>query len=356
MMENTLKNRVKKRLFKFGRKNRICSYLVLPALFVSMFFFHVLDYMKGNGKRFAMLAMMFCLFTVYSSFSFPLFITSNVGDGMGIFDLELQKDVFLANQPELDMAEVALMEDEDIWGSLSEGSLDHQYIDGTQMEALKDGADGEGLGQPGGIRKEPEDGVKISEAFSKDDWRLILINKQHSIPDDYDFPKGNIKTLKGILQCDARILDDYNAMLSAAEEDGVFLKPCSPYRDFERQQELFNEKMTSYMKQGFSYIESFQLSSRRVTVPGASEHQLGLALDIVCTSHQDLDEAFADTDAGIWLAQNGYKYGFILRYPKEKEYITGIKYEPWHFRYVGIEAATVITERGLTLEEFWEEL
>ncbi len=110
------------------------------------------------------------------------------------------------------------------------------------------------------------------------------------------------------------------------------------------------------MKQGFSYIESFQLSSRRVTVPGASEHQLGLALDIVCTSHQDLDEAFADTDAGIWLAQNSYKYGFILRYPKEKEYITGIKYEPWHFRYVGIEAATVITERGLTLEEFWEEL
>lgn len=356
MMENTWKDRVKKRLFKFGRKNRICSYLVLPALFVSMFFFHVLDYIKGNGKRFAMLAMIFCLFTVYSSFSFPLFITSNAGDGMGMFDLKLQEDIFLANQPELDMAEVARIEDEDIWGSLSEGSLDHQYIDGAQMEALKDGADGEGLGQPGEIRKEPEDGVKISEAFSKDDWRLILINKQHSIPDDYDFPKGNIKTLKGILQCDARILDDYNDMLEAAEKDKVYLTPCSPYRDLERQQELFDERMTSYMKQGFSYIESFQLSSRRVTVPGASEHQLGLALDIVCTSHRELDEAFADTDTGIWLAQNSYKYGFILRYPKEKEYITGIKYEPWHFRYVGIEAATVITERGLTLEEFWEEL
>ena len=107
MMENTLKDRVKKRLFKFGRKNRICSYLVLPALFVSMFFFHVIDYIKGNGKRFAMLAMMFCLFTVYSSFSFPLFITSNAGNGMGMFDLELQENVFLANQPELDMAEAA---------------------------------------------------------------------------------------------------------------------------------------------------------------------------------------------------------------------------------------------------------
>lgn len=356
MMENTWKDRVKKRLFKFGRKNRICSYLVLPALFFSMFFFHVLDYIKGNGKRFAMLAMMLCLFTVYSSFSFPLFITSHTGDGMGMFDLELHEDVFLANQPELDMSEVALIEDEDILGSLSEGGLDHQYIDGAQAEASKDAAGREGQGQPNGKRGESEDGVKISEAFSKDDWKLILINKQHSIPDDYDFPKGNIKTLKGMLQCDARILDDYTDMLEAAEKDNVHLKPCSPYRDLERQQELFNQKMTYFMGLGVSYIEAFQLSSRTVTVPGASEHQLGLALDIVCDTHQRLTEDFADTEAGKWLAQNSYKYGFILRYPKEKEYITGIKYEPWHFRYVGIEAATVITERGLTLEEFWEEL
>ncbi|MCH5341697.1 MAG: M15 family metallopeptidase, partial [Acetatifactor sp.] len=70
----------------------------------------------------------------------------------------------------------------------------------------------------------------------------------------------------------------------------------------------------------------------------------------------NLTESFADTDAGKWLAENGYKYGFILRYPKGKEYITGIEFEPWHFRYVGVDAATVITERGITLEEFWEEL
>lgn len=342
MMKKTLKERVKQRLFKFGRKNRICSYLVLPALFFSMFFFHVLDYIRGNGKRFAMLAMMFCLFTVYSSFSFPLFITSNAENSMGMFDLELPEDVFLASQPELDMSEVALIKDEDILGS-----LDYPYVDGTQTDALKDVP---------GRKGQQEYEIKISEIFSKDDWKLILINKQHSIPDDYDFPKGNIKTLKGTLQCDARILDDYNNMLEAAAKDNIYLKPCSPYRDYERQQELFNEKMTFYMRRGGSYIEAFQLSSRSVTVPGASEHQLGLALDIVCSTHQDLDEAFADTDAGKWLAKNAYKYGFILRYPKEKEYITCIKYEPWHFRYVGIEAATVITERGLTLEEFWEEL
>lgn len=352
-MKKTMLERVKQQLFKFGRKNKICSYLIIPILFICVFFFHALYYVRGNGKRFAMLAMMFCLFTVYSSFSFPLFITSNMGDGIGTIDFEMHDDIFLASEPDLDMSEAASIEDEDIWDSLSyEGA--HAYLDKEQIEASKNTY---AKGQEGLSETDlPEDDFKISENFSKDDWQLILINKQHFIPDDYTFPKGNIKTLNGIKQCDARILDDYNAMLSAAEEDGVFLKACSPYRDLARQQELFDEKMTYYMRQGFSYVESFQLSSRRVTYPSASEHELGLALDIVCIAHQDLDEAFADTEAGKWLAKNSYKYGFILRYPKEKEYITGIKYEPWHFRYVGVEAATVITERGITLEEFWEEL
>ena len=88
-------------------------------------------------------------------------------------------------------------------------------------------------------------------------------------------------------------------------------------------------------------------------MPGASEHQIGLALDIVTDSYRELNEGFAETAAGKWLAENSYKYGFILRYPLGKEYITGIEYEPWHFRYVGVEAATVITEQGITLEELW---
>ncbi|MCM1186256.1 MAG: M15 family metallopeptidase [Lachnoclostridium sp.] len=352
MNEKTLKERVKKRLFKFGRKNRICSYLVIPVLFVSMFFFHVLYYIRGNGKRFAMLAMMFCLFTVYSSFSFPLFISSDNGDGIGSLDLEMHDDIFLASEPKLDISEAESIVDEDILESFSE-EFDHAYLNEEQMRALEEEQNRE---QGESAAKRPEDDLKISENFSKDDWRLILVNKQHSIPDDYTFPKENIKTLNGIKQCDSRILDDYNDMLEAAAKEGLYLKPCSSYRDLEYQQVLIDQHMVSYMKQGFSYVEAFQLSSRRVQVPGSSEHQLGLALDIVCDTHHDLTEDFEDTKEGIWLAKNSYKYGFILRYPKEKEYITGVKYEPWHFRYVGIEAATVITENDMTLEEFWEEL
>jgi D-alanyl-D-alanine carboxypeptidase len=103
-------------------------------------------------------------------------------------------------------------------------------------------------------------------------------------------------------------------------------------------------------------MEAYKLTARAVTVPDASEHQIGLALDIVCDTYSGLDEGFGDTAAGKWLAANSYKYGFILRYPKDKEYITCIEYEPWHFRYVGVDAATVITDREITLEEFWEEL
>ena len=88
-------------------------------------------------------------------------------------------------------------------------------------------------------------------------------------------------------------------------------------------------------------MEAYQLSSQAVTVPGASEHQIGLALDIVCNSYMSLDEGFGDTKAGKWLAANSCRFGFILRYPKGKEDITGIEYEPWHFRYVGKTAAPV---------------
>ena len=192
--------------------------------------------------------------------------------------------------------------------------------------------------------------------FSRDDWRLVLINKQHSIPEDYEVVLGRIDTLKGTMYCDERIIDDYLDMLRAAQNDGVELAITSPYRDTARQEYLFNRKITAYMRKGLSYMEAFQLASQAVTVPGASEHQIGLALDIVTPTYRELREGFADTDAGKWLAENSYRYGFILRYPKGKEYVTGIEYEPWHFRYVGVEAATEITRRGITLEELWEEL
>ena len=157
------------------------------------------------------------------------------------------------------------------------------------------------------------------------------------------------------MHCDERIIDDLLAMIQAAKDDGVSLQIISPYRDLKYQENLFNRKVTYYMNEGLSYMEAYQLASQAVTVPNASEHQLGLALDIVTDTYTKLKEEFEDTEAGKWLAANSYRYGFILRYPKGKEDITCIEYEPWHFRYVGVEAATLITEQGITLEEFWEE-
>ena len=190
------------------------------------------------------------------------------------------------------------------------------------------------------------------DTFTSDNWRLVLVNKQNSIPEDYTF---QVDKIQGRMQCDERILDDLLDMLYAAKEDGVSLLICSSYRDLEYQQMLFDRKIRRYMNRGMSYLEAYQLSSQAVTVPGTSEHEIGLALDIVCNSYQSLDAGFGDTKAGKWLAANCSRYGFVLRYPEGKEKITGIEYEPWHFRYVGKAAAPVMTEQGITLEEFWEE-
>lgn len=190
-------------------------------------------------------------------------------------------------------------------------------------------------------------------SFDKTDWKLILVNKEHPIPEDYTF---ELATISGSMECDARILDPLNEMFEAAALDGVNLVVCSPYRENSRQEYLFARKMKGYLNSGYSYIEAFKESSAVVTVPGSSEHQIGLSLDIISDNYYKLDENFGGTDAGIWLMKNAYKYGFILRYPKGKDYITGIIYEPWHYRYVGVDAATVIYEKNITLEEFIESL
>lgn len=191
-------------------------------------------------------------------------------------------------------------------------------------------------------------------AFSKDDWNLILINKLHRIPEDYTFEKGYVETSKGWMSCDARIADDLADMLSAAKEEGITLVIISPYRSLARQKSLFNQKLRRYMNQGESYLSSYYRTAQAVTIPGSSEHQIGLAMDITSDSYTYLDEKFAETDEGKWLKDHCSEYGFILRYPLGKEDITGIEYEPWHFRYVGKEAAEYMTKEKLCLEEFLE--
>ena len=318
-----------------------------------MFLFHAAAYVGKNGKRLAILPMILLLFAVYSSFSFPLFLSEETTDnGLNPISEDAQ-DIVLAEQVEIDLDSIELLDDDDV---MPEGD-DYLEVHGDvgELYSAAEILEAAGDRQQDDSRTETEEG-ETDAVFSRDDWRLVLINKQHSIPEDYEVVLGRIDTLKGTMYCDERIIDDYLDMLEAAQDDGVELAITSPYRDTARQEYLFNRKITAYMKKGLSYMEAFQLASQAVTVPGASEHQIGLALDIVTPTYRELKEEFADTDAGKWLAENSYRYGFILRYPKGKEYVTGIEYEPWHFRYVGVEAATEITRRGITLEELWEEL
>lgn len=184
----------------------------------------------------------------------------------------------------------------------------------------------------------------------EDDWSLILVNKTHLIPEDYDV---ELATIRGNIKADVRIVDSVLGMIKAASEDGVVISICSPYRDYDRQVVLFNRKVASYKNRGYSEEEAYDLASNTVAIPGTSEHQLGLAFDFISNNYTSLDEGFANTKAGIWLKENAADYGFILRYPEDKVEITDIQFEPWHYRYVG-DAAKYIMDNGLCLEEYVE--
>lgn len=345
----TIEERIKSRLLKTGRKNRILRALILPILTLCMLVFHAIHYCGNNGKRFFMLTMTFFTFVMYSSFSFPIFISSDGADDTHGIVYDAETEVTLVKETAVDIDDVELLNDEELLEGYADSFLSH----GMGVSDMYDAEDILKYLEGRETKNEQQETQKDTTlAFSRDDWKLVLINKEHSIPDDYTF---ELETFIDDKKCDSRIIDDLYDMFQAAKEDGINLKVCSPYRDDDRQTYLFNKKMNYYMKRGMSYLEAYQLSSQVVMVPGASEHQIGLALDIVCYTYTELDEGFGDTDAGKWLAENSCKYGFILRYPKGKEYITLVEYEPWHFRYVGVDAATIITGQEITLEEFWEE-
>lgn len=345
-MKTTLKEQVRKKLVKFGKKNRICRILALPLLALCMFFFQGISYVKENSKRLSMAVMVFCLFAVYSSFSFPLFISGSTEQEA--YRLETDSDVELAPEAEISLADMELLADEEL---LAGHDLDEDgMVSYGTMEVLS--ALEEYGRQTGREDAQETENVSGETEFSRDDWRLVLINKQHSIPEDYTFTLASFMNFK----CDERILDDLADMFQAAKDDGINLEIRSPYRTHERQVYNFNERIKEYMNRGMSYMEAYQVASKVITVPGNSEHEIGLALDITCEGFPKLLQSFGDTEAGKWLAENSCKYGFIVRYPEGKEYITGIDYEPWHFRYVGVEAAMLITEKEITLEEFWEDL
>ena len=183
-------------------------------------------------------------------------------------------------------------------------------------------------------------------------WNLVLVNGNHPMEEGY---VPELMELEEGYSVDSRILDAAQEMLAAAKEEGLHIDICSAYRSVERQGEVFGESMKVRVKEGLSYWEAFSETSLNVALPGTSEHALGLALDLISNQFTELDETQEETAEAKWLKENCHKYGFILRYPPEKTNVTGITYEPWHYRYVGKEHAKKIMEQGITLEEYLQD-
>jgi len=176
----------------------------------------------------------------------------------------------------------------------------------------------------------------------------VLVNKYNQLsssylPGDLEVIDHRFNSSSLLLRHDAR--EAFELMCHEAGEQGVYLEAISTFRSYTYQKEVYYRKMTSDIT-----LEAYQAERDRVSArAGFSEHQTGLAVDI-----NDLEQTFEDTPEGKWLAQNSYRYGFILRYPKGKEAITGYDYEPWHFRYLGLELAEAVYHSCLTYDEFYE--
>lgn len=180
-------------------------------------------------------------------------------------------------------------------------------------------------------------------------WNLTLVNAAHPLPEDFAVQTRALKSGKAF---DARAFDALTEMVSDCQAAGLQPLVCSAYRSADDQSALFQEQLDRLLASGLSYDEAYAAASSEIAAPGTSEHSLGLAADICALSYQILDSAQADTPEQQWLMANCARYGFILRYPSDKQEVTGIIYEPWHYRYVGVEAAKAITEGGLCLEEY----
>ncbi|MBQ8201539.1 MAG: D-alanyl-D-alanine carboxypeptidase family protein [Clostridia bacterium] len=188
----------------------------------------------------------------------------------------------------------------------------------------------------------------------------MLVNREVYLPDNYepvelvnmlDYCDQDIVTIKGSdIKGERAAVDALMTMLLAAHQDDLTIWQVSAgYRTVAYQQKLYDEKVYEYRQQGFSGANARSAASKTVAVPGTSEHHLGLAFDITVPG-----KYFIDTQQAVWLAENCWDYGFILRYQKDKEDITGYVYEPWHIRYVGTEHSLIMRDEHLCLEEYIE--
>ncbi len=195
----------------------------------------------------------------------------------------------------------------------------------------------------------PPPEAESTQAPADESWKTLLVNPWSPLPEDFSV---ELVALKNGLTVDKRIYDDLNAMLTDCRKAGLQPVVCSAYRPLATQTRLYNNKVARLQAAGYSPETAKTEAARWVAVPGTSEHHTGLALDIVSIHYQHLTAKQAETAEQQWLMEHCWEYGFILRYPADKCDVTGIGYEPWHYRYVGRETAAAIRESGLCLEEY----
>ena len=331
---------------KLAKKNVFCKYLATVLIILNVVVAKFFSFHKRRLVVMGQLCLVMIVFLLNTSFAPPTFAYASINSPIEKQD----EDVY---------AEEVVYEEE----MLEQIADEHASVNTEEVanlddliEKSKETAAASTTLVTGTVQTENADKVGATDtkaAFDRNDWKLLLVNKQHTIPEDYEFTLG---TIKGSMRCDERIIEPLTQMFAAAKKDGVNLIVCSPYRDMARQEYLFARKVKKFQGMGMSYMDAYKKASITVTLPGASEHQIGLAMDIISDTYSSLDIGFAETEAGKWLAEHSWEYGFILRYPLGKEEITGIQFEPWHFRYVGVDAAEVITKQNITLEEFVENL
>ena len=186
---------------------------------------------------------------------------------------------------------------------------------------------------------------------------MVLVNHTSKMPDDYTFDTkecGSATAVNKTLQTVA--CDAFLSMQKAAAADGVTVWMQSGYRSVKYQTSLYERKTKYYLDKGYDNATAKEKAAAVVNPPGYSEHNCGLAADLNSPEHTGLDEGFEKTAAFRWLCEHAGDYGFILRYPKDAEDKTEIIYEPWHWRYVGVENAAKINASGLCFEEYIETL
>ena len=189
--------------------------------------------------------------------------------------------------------------------------------------------------------------------FTSKGVQTIVVNPWNTVPSDY---KPQLVAVGKKHKVDSSCYPALMQMLNACQAAGYDPAICSSFREPALQVELYNNKVEYFLNKGYGLDQAKTEAGKIVARPGTSEHELGLALDLVDNGHWDLDESQEKTPAQKWLMEHCWEYGFILRYPNGKSEHTGIIYEPWHYRYVGVELSMELKDSGLCLEEYFASL